>query len=155
MLYKIFLLWALVFPISGFSFAYPYEKMEIVYAIEREPKSLKISVYKPMQNPDDRIFAASYWKIYYQKDKIVGEELYEKGNLTYYYVYYYDEAKIYQKGFFWYGIYRDIGVFKAHDKRIKQGFMYKNVPNSYRVFDRASEKLTYEYYYPLQENSRS
>jgi hypothetical protein len=134
-----------------FAFAYPYERMEMVKDLERDYKSLKIVVYTPFKDPQEKLFLPHYWKVYYQKDKIVGEELFEKGRMTYYYVYYYDKNKIYQKGFVWYGIYLDIGVFKAHKKRIKQGWMYKNLPDCYRVFDATTQKLIYAYYYPNKE----
>lgn len=145
-------LWGLLFPIKPlYSFAYPYERMEIVSDLERDDKSFKIITYNILRPIDDKIFIPHYWKVYYQQDKIVGEELFEKGKMTYYYVYFYDQNKVYQKGFFWYGIYYDIGVFKAHDKKIKQGWIYKNLPDCYRVFNLKNNQLIYEYYYPNKE----
>ncbi|HCL57776.1 MAG TPA: hypothetical protein DHW82_12320 [Spirochaetia bacterium] len=141
---------AAVFFLLLFSFpvfsASNYDRMEYVKVLEREDKSLSIKKYVLIKNSDEKIYEDSYWKVYYQKDKIIGEELYEKGRLVYYYIYYYKKDKIYQKGFFWHGVYYDIKYFKAQEKYIKQGFFYKNYPETYKVYN-SSGKLIYSYYY--------
>ena len=97
------------------------------------------------------MFEKQYWKVYYQQDKIVGEELYIDNQLVYYYIYYYDNQKIYQKGFYWHGIYRDIKTFKAHGKYIKQGWIYKNYPEIYNVYN-LEGKLIYSHHFKDFEN---
>ena len=96
---------------------------------------------------EDRAFAPNYWKVYYLQGKIVAEELYEQTRLVYYYIYYHEKEKIYQKGFFWHGIYYDIKTFKAHEKLIKQGYIYKNYPETYRVYDASTQKRIYAHNY--------
>lgn len=125
--------------------------MEIVKTLTKKYHSLKITQYVPLVKKDTKVFLPYYWKVYYQDNKIVGEELYKEGILSYFYIYYYTKNKIYQKGFFWYGISPKPFIFKAHETRIKQGFMYKTIPDSYRVFNRTSLKNIYEYYFQHKE----
>lgn len=134
---------------SSLSFSksrFQFDKTEYFKVFEKKPDSLEIYKTQKIKNPEDRMFCSQYWKVYYFKDKIVGEELYVKNNLVYYYIYYYDQQKIYQKGFYWHGIYRKIKYFKAHGKYIKQGWFYKNYPEIYRVFSKDG-KLLYTHHY--------
>jgi len=144
--FKIFILFFLLYPFI-YSNQY-YERIDYVKELVREDNSFKIKIYKKVKK-DDTPFLNSYWKVYYYKDRIVAEELYQKNNLVYYYWYYYENDKVYQKGFFWNGIYTDIVYFKAHDKYIKQGWPYSNLMDVYRVFDLKTDKLTYEHIYNL------
>lgn len=126
--------------------AFQPDRVEFYKVFEKKDNSLEIYKTIPILKPEERIFEKQYWKIYYQNNKIVAEELYVKNYLVYYYTYFYDQEKIYQKGFYWNGIYRDIKYFKAHDKYLKQGWIYKNYPEIYRVFNREG-KLIYQHYY--------
>jgi hypothetical protein len=123
---------------------FDYDRIEYFRVLERAEDSLEITKYRKFADPKDRRFVPSYWKVYYQDGKIVGEELYVKMNLEYYYIYYHTPEKIYQKGFYWNGIYREIKYFKAHGKYIKQGWIYKNYPETYRVYDKEG-KLIYKH----------
>lgn len=135
----------ILFPVFCMSYPKHYDRMEIVKTLEREPRSLKIRKYIKIKY-EDKPFVKTYWKVYYLKEKIVAEELFKDNRLVYYYTYYHTAKKIYQKGFFWHGIYRQIKIFKAHGKRIKQGWIYKNYPECYKVYNKEG-KLTYSYYY--------
>lgn len=137
----------LFFLIPTFIFTSPlFDHVKIAKVLEKEENTLKISKIIYIKS-EDRPFTQTYWKIYFNKDKIVAEELYQDNKLVYYYTYYYTKNKIYQKGFYWHGIYYDIKYFKAHDKLIKQGWMYKNYPETYSVYDAKSLKKTYSHYY--------
>jgi len=126
--------------------ALSFNQVKFFKVWEKKENSLEITKYVPILNPADRIFERQYWKVYYQHDKIVGEELYVDNQLVYYYIYYYEQNKIYQKGFFWHGIYRDIKYFKAHGKYLKQGWIYKNYPETYKVFN-LEGNLIYSHHY--------
>lgn len=137
----IFLMWG-----NSLFARFSFDRVEVVRVLEREDHSLKIKKMIPMKW-EDRAFTQSYWKVYYFKDQIVAEELYERTYLVYYYIYYHEKDKIYQKGFFWHGIYSDLKYFKAHEKNLKQGWMYKNYPESYQVYDASSLKKIYSHHY--------
>lgn len=124
-----------------------YDRIDYIQILERKDNSLEISKYIPLPSPGHRMFAPIYWKVYYLGDKIIGEELYTDNRLVYYYIYYYEGEKVYQKGFYWHGIYRNVKYFQANEKNIKQGWIYKNYPESYRVYNARTRKLIYEGYY--------
>ena len=144
---KLFLVVLILFlPIISIHSRFKFDRIEYVKVFERYDDSLKIFKYIKLKDSGDRAFVKSYWKVYYYKNKIVAEELYKRTRLVYYYMYYHTKNKIYQKGFYWHGIYREIKWFKAHGKYIKQGWIYKNYPETYRVYNKDG-KLIYKYHY--------
>lgn len=144
--FNITLIFLCVFNALPLTARFQFDRVDYVKILERHPDSLDIRLYIPLKSSEERAFAKEYWKVYYQREKIVGEELYIDNQLSYYYLYYHTPEKIYQKGFYWHGIYRDIKYFKAHGKHIKQGWIYKNYPETYRVYDNKG-KLTYQHNY--------
>ncbi len=135
-----------IFISSNLFSRFKYERIDYVKVLERFDNSLNIKKYVKIKS-EDRLFSNSYWKVYYSNDKIVGEELYQKNTLVYYYMYYHTQKKIYQKGFLWHGIYHDLKLFKTHGEYIKQGRYYKNYAETYRVYDKKTKKLTYSHNY--------
>jgi len=146
----------LLFIFLNFSHLYSsvyYDRIDYVKEIVRYDDSLNIKIYKKVSK-EDTLFLENYWKIYYYKDKIIAEELYQKNRLVYYYWYYYTPEKIYQTGYFWNGIYTDIVYFKAHDKYIKQGWPYNNLPDVYKVYNAKDNSLIYNHIYNLRLPSK-
>ncbi len=150
--YHFKIIFFLFFCSTLYAASFRFDKLDYVKVLEKEERSLIITKYVKIK-PYERIFNKQYWKVYYLKNKIVGEELFINSKLVYYYVYYHAAQKIYQKGFLWHGIYQHpkYKKFKAHDKTIKQGKFYKNYPETYRVYNK-NGKLIYPYNYQDFEN---
>ncbi len=95
----------------------------------------------------EKPYASYYWKIFYKNNQVVAEELYQNYRLVYFYIYFYEKNKIYQKGFFWNGIDRSLGVFHSKTTKMKQGWFYSQQPDSYKVYDRQSLKEIIEFHF--------
>ena len=84
----------LFFLTPTFIFTSPlFDHVKIAKVLEKEENTLKISKIIYIKS-EDRSFTQSYWKIYFNKDKIVAEELYQDNKLVYYYTYYYTKNNL-------------------------------------------------------------